>query len=137
MRSSLRSSLAVSFLLFLSLVAWSISSPIGSGVDADFNLGSIWCARGEVKGLCEPIHTTAQSGLTARVPFMFQMCNERNIYFWPNCEVAIENPSTQVIRIAPSHQQSLYYWTTHAFASSDVNRSVCAFRESGAKCNLD
>ena len=42
MRSSLRSSLAVSFLLFLSLVAWSISSPIGSGVDADYHLGSIW-----------------------------------------------------------------------------------------------
>ena len=128
MRSSLRSSLAVSFLLFLSLVAWSVSSPIGSGVDADFHLGSIWCARGEVKGLCEPIHTTAQSGPTARVPFMFQMCNGRNIYFWPYCEVAKENPGTQVIRIAPSYQQSLYYWTTHAFASSDVNRSVVLIR---------
>ena len=115
-------------MLFLSLVAWSVSSPIGSGVDADFHLGSIWCARGEVEGLCEPIDATAQSGPTARVPFMFQMCDERNIYFWPNCELAKENPSTQVIRIAPSYQQSLYYWITHAFASPDVNRSVVLIR---------
>ena len=65
MRNSLRSSFAVSFLLFLSLVAWSVSSPIGSGVDADFHLGSIWCARGEVKGLCESIDMAAQPQPTA------------------------------------------------------------------------
>ncbi len=96
-------SLLASFLFFLTLVAWSVSSPIGSGVDADFHLGSIWCARGEVKGLCESIDMTAQPQPTAKVPFMFQMCNDRNIYFWPNCEVAKENPSSHVIIIAPSY----------------------------------
>ena len=121
-------SLLASFLFFLTLVAWSVSSPIGSGVDADYHLGSIWCARGEVKGLCESINMAAQPDPTAVVPFMFQMCNDRNIYFWPNCEVAKENPSSQVIRIAPSHKQSLYYWTTHAVASSDVHRSVVLIR---------
>ena len=70
----------------------------------------------------------AQPDPTAVVPFMFQMCNDRNIYFWPNCEVTKENPSSQVIRIAPSNKQSLYYWTTHAFASSDVHRSVVLIR---------
>jgi hypothetical protein len=128
MRNSLRSSFAVSFLLFLSLVAWSVSSPIGSGVDADFHLGSIWCARGEVKGLCESIDMAAQPQPTARVPFMFQMCNDRNIYFFPYCEVVNENPSTQLIRMAHSDQQSLYYWTAHLFAGSDVNRSVVFIR---------
>ena len=120
--------LLTSFLFFLTLAAWSISSPIGSGVDTDYHLGSIWCARGESKGLCESIDMTAQPEPTAVVPFMFQMCDGRNIYFWPNCEVAKENPSTQVVRIAPSYKQSLYYWATHAFASSDVNRSVVLIR---------
>jgi hypothetical protein len=121
-------SLGVSFLLFLSLVAWSVSSPIGSGVDADFHLGSIWCARGESRDLCESIDIAAQPEPTAVVPFMFQMCDGRNIYFWPKCEVSPENPATQLIRIAPKINQSVYYWTTHLFASKNVNRSVVLIR---------
>jgi len=128
MRNGWRSNLMIAFLLFLSLVAWSVSSPIGSGVDADFHLGSIWCARGEVEGLCESIDMAALPQPTAVVPFMFQMCEERNIYFWPNCEVAKENPSTQLIRMAQSDQRSLYYWITHVFAGSDVHRSVVLIR---------
>ena len=121
-------SLGVSFLLFLSLVAWSVSSPIGSGVDADFHLGSIWCARGESRDLCESIDIAAQPEPTAVVPFMFQMCDGRNIYFWPKCEVSPEKPATQLIRIAPKNNQSVYYWTTHWFASNNVNRSVVLIR---------
>jgi hypothetical protein len=118
----------ISILLFLSLAAWSVSSPIGSGVDADFHLGSIWCARGESKGLCESIDMAAQPEPTAVVPFMFQMCDGRNIYFWPKCEIAFDNPSTQPIRIAPSSKQSVYYWTTHLFASNNVSHSVVLIR---------
>jgi hypothetical protein len=105
-----------------------VSSPIGSGVDADFHLGSIWCARGENRGLCESIDMAAQPEPTAVVPFMFQMCDGRNIYFWPKCEVSPENPATQLIRIAPKINQSVYYWTTHWFASKNVNRSVVLIR---------
>jgi hypothetical protein len=124
----LKNSLLVSILLLLSFTAWSISSPVGSGVDADYHLGSIWCARGESAGLCESIDMAAQPEPTAVVPFMFQMCNGRNIYFWPNCEVSDENPSTQTIRIAPEINQSVYYWTTHFFASKNVNLSVVLIR---------
>jgi hypothetical protein len=129
-KESLRTNFLISLLLFLSLGTWSVSSPIGSGVDTDFHLGSIWCARGESKGLCEAIDTAAwpSANVTAIVPFMFQMCDERNIYFWPECEVLVDNPNTQETRIAPSHQRSLYYWTTHIFASTNVNRSVIFIR---------
>ena len=130
MRGSLRTNFVISLLLFLSLAAWSVSSPIGSGVDTDFHLGSIWCAHGEKKGLCESIDTTAwpAANVTAIVPFMFQMCDERNIYFWPECEVSKNNPTTQEIRIAPIYQRSIYYWATHIFASTSVNRSVIFIR---------
>ena len=113
-------------MLFLSLFAWSISSPIGSGVDSDFHLGSIWCARGEKEGLCESLDTATS---TAVVPFMFQMCNGQNIYFSPNnCAISTDYPLNQSVRIAPAHQQSVYYWVAHLFASSDVNRSVVLIR---------
>ena len=70
----------------------------------------------------------AQPEPTAVVPFMFQMCDGRNIYFWPKCEVTFDNPATQPIRIAPSGKQSVYYWTTHIFTSKNVNRSVVLIR---------
>ena len=128
MNKRANSALLASIFFFLSLATWSVSSPIGSGVDADFHLGSIWCAHGESKGLCESIDMAAQPEPTAVVPFMFQMCDGRNIYFWPKCQVTFDNPTTQPIRIAPSGKQSVYYWTTHVFASKNVNRSVVLIR---------
>ena len=125
---SWRTHFVISILLFLSLAAWSVSSPIGSGNDTDYHLGSIWCARGESKGLCESIDLTTQSGPTAVVPFMFQMCDGRDIFFWPKCEVSSEKPATQEIRIALNSKQSVYYWTTHIFSSTDVNQSVILIR---------
>ncbi len=40
-------------LLFFTLGAWSLSSPVGSSPDDDFHLASIWCGQGERPGLCE------------------------------------------------------------------------------------
>lgn len=40
-------------LLFLTLGAWSLSSPVGSAPDDDFHLASIWCGQGARDGLCE------------------------------------------------------------------------------------
>ena len=125
MQTTQRYNLVTSVMLFLSLFAWSVSSPIGSGVDSDFHIGSIWCARGEQEGLCETRDTVAS---TAVIPFMFQMCNGQNIYFSPNCAISSENPLTQSIRIAPDNKQSVYYWVAHLFASSNVNRSVVFIR---------
>lgn len=128
MSKQLKNLVLASIFLLLTLTAWSVSSPIGSGVDADFHLGSIWCARGESKGLCESINMAAQPEPTAVVPFMFQMCDGRNIYFWPKCEISTENPTTQSVRIAPDSKQSIYYWVAHTFASTNVNQSVVIIR---------
>lgn len=40
-------------LAFLSLGAWSLSSPVGASPDDDFHLASIWCGLGDRDGLCE------------------------------------------------------------------------------------
>ena len=34
---------------------WAIASPIGSGIDDDFHLPSIWCANGDQKDICETV----------------------------------------------------------------------------------
>ena len=34
---------------------WAIASPIGSGIDDDFHLPSIWCANGDEKDICETV----------------------------------------------------------------------------------
>ena len=125
MKKTERRNLLTSVTLFLSLFAWSVSSPIGSGVDSDFHLGSIWCARGERDGLCENRNIASSSAV---VPFMFQMCNGQNIYFLPNCAISTENPLTQSVRIASDSRQSVYYWVAHSFASLNVNRSVVLIR---------
>ncbi len=44
--------IAAGLLLFLTLGAWSLSSPVGSSPDDDFHLASIWCGQGEREGLC-------------------------------------------------------------------------------------
>lgn len=34
---------------------WAIASPIGSGIDDDFHLPSVWCANGDQKDICETV----------------------------------------------------------------------------------
>ena len=86
---------------------------------------SIWCARGEKPGICANIDQAAN---TAEVPFMFQMCNDRNIDWFPYCEFEEENPPTQRLRMAPPNQLSAYYKVVNIFASEDIQQSVVKIR---------
>lgn len=86
---------------------------------------SIWCARGEKPGICANIDQAAN---TAEVPFMFQMCNGRNIDWFPSCEFEEENPPTQRLRMAPPNQLSAYYKVVNIFASEDIQQSVVKIR---------
>jgi hypothetical protein len=39
--------------LLVVLLAWAVTSPVGSSPDDDYHLSSIWCAGGERSGTCE------------------------------------------------------------------------------------
>ncbi|WP_419817080.1 DUF2142 domain-containing protein [Glaciibacter flavus] len=39
--------------MFAALLAWGVSSPMGSSPDDDYHLASIWCGLGQRDGLCE------------------------------------------------------------------------------------
>ena len=49
MSKQLKNSLLVSILLLLSLTAWPICSPVGSGVDTDYHLGVVSVLTGKVR----------------------------------------------------------------------------------------
>ena len=110
---------------FLLLTCWSFSSPIGSGVDTEYHLASIWCAWGEKDGLCENVNSITSTG---EVPFMFHFCNGRNADYWPYCENPSVQPDKQLLIYAGEPKMSFYYKIMHVFASEDVNRSVLMIR---------
>jgi hypothetical protein len=109
---------------FMLLSTW-LFIPFGAAGDMDFHMATIWCAHGKKEGLCTNIDRVEN---TAEVPFMFQMCDSRNIDFWPNCEFEEVHPETQRLRIAPQGQTSLYYRAVHFLVDSEIQPSVLKIR---------
>lgn len=101
----------------------------------DYHMASIWCAWGEKPDICENIEITEQdptaqfrNNATAEVPFMFQLCDSRNIDFWPYCEVETDHPETQRLRMASPEHMSLYYKVAHTFIGEGISQSVLRIR---------
>jgi hypothetical protein len=109
---------------FILLCTW-FAIPFGSSGDMDYHMASIWCARGEKPGICANID---QATSTAEVPFMFQMCNGRNIDWYPYCEFEEDNPPTQRLRIAAPQDFSFYYKIVNIFAGENIQQSVLQIR---------
>lgn len=98
-------------------------------------MASIWCAWGEKPNICENIEVTKQdptaqfrNNATAEVPFMFQLCDSRNIDFWPYCEVETTHPPTQRLRMASPEHMSLYYKIARIFIGKGISQSVLRIR---------
>jgi hypothetical protein len=116
---------------FVALLCWAFSAPIGAGPDSDFHISSIWCGQGERKGLCEEIGASAAQ-YNAKVPFMFQMCDNRPIEYLPSCAEIVTKPETQFLRTAIPLQQNSYYKIMSHFASQNTNQSVLVIRSINA-----
>lgn len=124
MKTETRNALIASLALLVTLSAWSFGAPIGAQGDADHHISSIWCGWGESPGMCEDFGLNG----TARVPFMFQMCNGRPINYWPNCPIEETSDKMQVLRTSVSQTQSLYYSIMRVFASPNPTGSILAMR---------
>lgn len=107
-------------LLFLTLGAWSLSSPVGASPDEDFHLASIWCGQGEREGLCEP----GASDQNRLVPMkaIFLLC----FAYSPEVSAACQGPEyldpgfelgeTSRVNIS-QYPEGFYFW--NAFLASD------------------
>ena len=126
-KSSTRNFVVSALALFIVMSAWSVSSPLGSGPDAQFHISSIWCAWGEKPGICENFdRMSAQNG--ASIPHMFLICDSRTIESFPRCDFNAphENMSTYVT--ANSNQMNLYYRIMRVFVVESPTFSIIAMR---------
>ena len=129
-----RNQITLSVIFFLLLTIWT-TIPYGATGDMDYHMASIWCAWGEKPNVCEDIAvetngevTQFRNNVSAEVPFMFQMCDSRNIDYWPYCEFDDDHPDTQRLRIAPPEHMSLYYRIVHTLIDERVQLSVLKIR---------
>ena len=137
----------------MTLICWSLSSPINSHHDEKFHLASIWCADGfdedcEYQGLsktgdetvllkailCTPANTEEANYkrlLVARAEGKCKLefvTNEpiKNMSVWPNF---FYETDTQIFAwIQPARTPSTYYKTLNPFDTNDSEWSVIRFR---------
>ncbi|MFC5676986.1 DUF2142 domain-containing protein [Aeromicrobium endophyticum] len=114
---------------FVSLLAWAVSSPVGSSPDDDFHLSSIWCAWGNSGNLCEKVAEPD----ARRVPF--EVTHPSCFAFDSNksgtCKADLaRQPSTDVSRWGNfvGLYPPVYYATMRAFVTDDVTTSVLTIR---------
>ena len=125
LKSPTRNYLAAAIALFIVMSAWSVSSPLGSGPDADFHISNIWCAWGEKPGICEDLNRTSKS---ARIPHMFLMCTDRTIESFPRCEFDTPHEQMSTYRTAGNSQMNLYYRIMRIFVVESPTISIIAMR---------
>lgn len=115
-------------LAFLSLAAWSLSSPVGATPDDDFHLASIWCGLGDRAGLCEnPDGDAVKRYVPAAVA-------DATCYaFHPDESAACWNSeSSGMVQVKRANADRLYppifYATMSIFASPNVAASVMVMK---------
>ena len=115
--------ITVPVLIFISLSAWAVSSPVASSPDDDFHMVSIWCAGEGVASVCE---TSGQPTTRFVSPGLLE---SRCFVFLPKQSASCQKEqdifhSTQLIESDrgsfTSNYPPLYYATMHLFAGSDI-----------------
>lgn len=117
--------------LFLGLVSWAVSSPVGAAPDDDYHLGSIWCPRPLDQSGCE-IVTEQNQVVSVVVPsavakssacFAFKPARDASC----TLDIAQRGP-TQTQRFDAGGYPFGYYQFHHLFVGPDVHRSVVTMR---------
>ena len=119
-------------LIFLALLSWAVSSPVGSSPDDGFHLASIWCAGSNEASKCEPgsIENSRQ------VPM--GVSTAQNCYaFFPEvsaaCQIDLGGSEanalieTEALNSAGFYPP-VYYRVMSTFAGSDITKSVLLIR---------
>jgi hypothetical protein len=119
--------------LFLSLVSWAFTSPVGSSPDDDYHLASIWCAQGDRAGLCEPGATPDERSVP-RATVLSSICYAHHSDINGNCAVpdAAGLVSTDRGNFHDHGYPPVYYAVMSVFASPHIGASVLAIRVANA-----
>lgn len=139
--------------LFVTLICWSLSSPVNSHQDEKFHLASIWCADGfdencKYQGLSESGVDTVLIDANLCTPANTEKTENKRLLIHRDlgdCKFeATENEPLQTLSISPNffyetdtqisawiqpgHTPSVYYRALNLFDSRDKERSVIRFR---------
>lgn len=128
LRWRLASFILVPVLAFMALMAWGLSSPVGSSPDDDFHLASIWCGHGDNESGCEPATDPAQRIVTRdlvidSVCFAFNPDSSASCQgddFGVNPDDTIQSPRGNFTGLYPP----VYYFVMSLFAGDNIENSV-------------
>lgn len=118
----------IPILAFVSVGAWSVSSPVGASPDDDFHLASIWCGLGDRGGLCEnraddAVERYVPTAVTTATCYAYH--NGDSADCWNGeAEGMSKVKRANVDRLYPP----LFYGTMSVFASPNVAASVMAMK---------
>jgi hypothetical protein len=110
---------------------WAIASPIGSGIDDDFHLPSVWCANGDQKDVCE---TVIKGDGFVKVPAPLvnaPLCISYQNYKSANCiyEILAEDNAFEVGRANELKRFPDGYYKIHnLLVSNNVESSIINMR---------
>ena len=114
--------------LFVSLVSWSLASPVGSSPDDDYHMASIWCGQGIRENLCEE----GASAVERRVPatlLRYSSCYA----FKPDASAACpQEPSNVLLNSDRGNFEGgyppVFYGAMSVFAGESISQSILVMR---------
>lgn len=118
-------------LAFISLLAWSISTPVGGTPDEDFHLASIWCGQGTREAICES-GSKLEERLVPQDLVFSAACYAFDPEKSADCQRSGFGTGSELIPTTRGNFNGLYppvfYWVMSWFVSDDVNSSVFGMR---------
>lgn len=119
-------------LAFIALLAWGLSSPVGSSPDDDFHLASIWCGAGDREGVCEPADEAGERMLPVDV--VTAACFAYKADESASCQGADFGAPSELLRatdrgnFANALYPPVFYFVMSAFVGPNVEASVVGMR---------
>lgn len=112
------------------LTIFSVITPVFSGPDDDFHLGSIWCSEGIDETKCKGVSRDEYTSYGQVPPDLFSLiaCKGRNISEISDCSAETPRDTPTNVRINSGAYPSGFYRFFHNFILSDAKDSVLVMR---------
>lgn len=125
------SKFAAPTLIFMSLGAWALVSPVGSSPDDDFHLASIWCANDGFPGMCEQAQNTSEREVSGSLLRVSCFAGDSSVSAACQTQAGVLEDRTLLTSSRGNFSAlypPVYYSFMHLFASENVEASVIVMR---------
>lgn len=130
-KKTLGKGILVFIFALLSLLAWSLSTPVGGTPDEDFHLASIWCGQGERGGFCEQGPTSNEKLVPSDLVYS-AVCFAFDSNQSAACQRNGYGTGSELVKTDRGNFSGLYppvfYWVMSWFVNEDINSSVLLMR---------